>query len=151
MSEFESEEQPDFDALFDDAEAKGLSMTIVSPDMMRKRITWDIAPCDSAEQVAIKIGLQPASSEVEEMEHFQSHGRLQAVAMLAPVIQMTSVFSAEVVRGAMMVEHGDAIGDEQILEAEKLAPLIFATALAIIAELNDVGLIHLGPMGTHLT
>lgn len=134
-----------FEELMDKAEAQGQSVTIISPDMMKKRIVWDVVPCDMAPQVASRLGLQPASEEVEDMEHRQSHQRLVDASMLAPVAGMMSQQAAEAVRGAMLVEHGDEAGEEEILQVEKLTPLIFTTAYAIIAEMIDTGLLHIGP------
>jgi hypothetical protein len=122
--------------------------TVISPDMLAKRLLWDVTPCDLAERVRDYLGYSPASEDVEEMEHKESHQRLAQVIVIAPYVDAMAGHTARAIAGAMIVESGDtppdAVRDETI---EKLEPVIFHAAVGILAELIDVGLVHLPHYG----
>lgn len=138
----------DFEALINaeyPEEATGPVVTRITPEMMLKRLIWDIVPCATAAEVAAQTGLHPASPDVEDTEHHQSHERLVQVYALTPFLNDFAIHAAKAVRGAMIVgsEDVDPQDEDKVLDVEVLAALVYQTSIAIIAELNDIGAIHL--------
>lgn len=142
-----NEELPDVDwSQLDD----GSGLVTISPEMLAKRILWDVTPCDMAVDVASYLNMSPASEEVEEMEHSESHQRLRGAAVLAPCIEAMSDHAARAIVGCMIVAQGDEdkISEELQQEAvDKQHAVIFQSAFAVIAEMLDIGILHLPHLG----
>lgn len=130
-----------FEFDFDKEETSGNQ--VITPAMMRKRVIWDVAPDEYAVAVARRLGLNPASPDVEDMEKAEAYRRLQPVGILAPVLNDLALHSAEAVRAAMMEVHGDDYGDSPSMEIEVLAAFIAQSSAGILAELIDIGALHL--------
>ena len=118
---------------------------LITMDMLKKRVLRDVVPCSMVEKVTSDVGLQPASPDVEDVEHRASHVRLLAIAPLLPVIMNMSVYAAAAVASATKMANGDT------MDVEQLAKVIYQTSWALIAELYDVDLVHLGPGGIQQT
>jgi hypothetical protein len=127
-----------------EASAGGEDLPVVlSDEMLRKRIMWDVTPCDLAEAVRERMGLAGASEDVEEMEHAESHQRLVAMAAILPAIVTLSSYATEAaVTSIIMDSHPDA--PEQIRRdvVESTELMIRAATMGVIAELLDIGLLH---------
>lgn len=145
-SEVTDEEHDDLESKFDfegmDPEKNQISQIVITDDMLRRRLTWDIVPCTIAVDVIKRMGLPDASEEVEETEHRESHLRMAALEPVIPVIQVMAVHAAESAGFATLVANG---GEDAYTEAEieRIALLIFQSSLAIISEMNDVGFLHM--------
>ena len=118
---------------------------VITPDMLRKRVMWDIVPDEIADQVVREMGMQSASSDVEDMEKREAHARLDALAPILPVLGALATHASESLVAAMIVGYGaDGIPADTKEEAmEKLTPLILAASLGMLAELLDVDILHL--------
>jgi hypothetical protein len=124
------------------------NVQIISPQMLAKRVLWDVVPCSMATDVSKLLGLPPASEDVEEMEHQESHRRLVAASMVAPFVQAMAQDAAQSVVAALSLSEFNEIDDQERLEAAaRLFPMLFQTAYAIIGNLMDVGLLHLPDHG----
>lgn len=118
----------------------------ISPEMLAKRLLWDVTPCELATEVARALGLPPTSDEVEKMEHRESHRRLMGASPLAPFIQPMASEATSAVLGAIMVTHDMSVeADGEIIaeSAERLLPVVSQASYAIVANLIDMGLLHL--------
>ena len=118
---------------------------VLMPSQLRKRITWDVVPCAFASTVMSMVGINQGSDDVEEMEHRESHKRLDAVQELYPAIGMMSSFAAEAVVGAILVSSGaeDLPAEDRAEAISKLAPQIAVSTVGILAELVAAGAVHL--------
>lgn len=118
--------------------------TRLTPETLAKRLVWDVTPCNLAVKAAEVMGLSPASEDVEEMEHSESHDRLLAPASIGMIIDAMSQHAAHAVLAAQVAAHNLEMSDEDMLEnTQKLQPLVFQTTYSIIAELLDIGAVHL--------
>lgn len=132
----------------EEAMGDGATHTVMSMDMLKKRLVWDIVPCEDARKVAALLEMNPASDDVEEMEHQEAHARLDTIGPLGQLIQNMSFYSAEALHGAMLVEHGDEIQTKGVvLSPEMLSTMVFSTSVAILSELVDMNIVHLPHMG----
>lgn len=122
---------------------------VMKPEMLSRRLVWDIAPCELAERTVEVLGLPQVSDDVEEKEHLEAHDRLDAVAFIAPLVDHFSLHAASAVVAATVVEHREDDPDYVMSESDKndavstLGPLVFQTSIALIAELVDLGMLHL--------
>lgn len=121
-------------------------MTILTMDMLAKRLLWDVVPCPMAEQVRDYLGYAPTSEDVEDREHQESHQRLAKVGPILPFLDQMSHMVTPAIVGTMIVGSDD---EEHTSEEErndaiaKLQPVLYQTTLAILSELMDMGLLHL--------
>lgn len=124
--------------------------TILSPEMITKRMVWDMVPCAMAVDVSKQLGLQPASDDVEEMEHLASHARLVASATLFPVVQVLSQDAVKAAIYAMLMASEDAdsldsdgnVNEEAAMERViNIFPIVLQTVFAVVSELQDTGLL----------
>lgn len=123
-------------------------LEVISPEMLAKRLLWDVAPCNMVEQVRDLLGYSPASSDVEDMEHSESHLRLAAASVAYPIVAEMAKHAAQGIVGSMIVGSGDDIPDAVREDTiEKIEPVILMSSFAIIAELLDVGILHFPHFG----
>lgn len=122
---------------------------VVTPDMLKRRIAWDVAPCDVAAEVIKFMGLTPGSDEVAETEHVQAHRRLEAVKPILPYLDNMSRYAADAIVSAMIVS-ADPDADveaEKDAALERLTPVVYMAAWGILAELLDSEVVHLAHIG----
>lgn len=123
---------------------------VLTMDMLAKRLLWDVVPCAMAEDVRDYLGYAPTSPDVEDMEHKQSHQRLAKVGPIVPFLEQMARMVTPAVVSAMILGSDD---QEHTTESdrndavEKLSPVVFASTLAILSELMDMGLVHLPHRG----
>lgn len=126
------------------ASDEAIPPNMISVDMLAKRLLWDVAPCTIATEVAALLGQQPASEDVEEMEHEQSHQRLAAAALATPFIGEMARHAAAAAVGTVVLSTGVDIPPEELASAiDKLIPMIYQTSWSILAELVDIGVVHM--------
>lgn len=113
--------------------------------LLIRRIAWDIIPCDEVEDLFPKLGLTPASEEVFEMEHTESHRRVD---LCEPLINYIEVFAevtnqiikAYILRDTEEDESGISTAYLDLLVKQNLSVMrrgIYAT----LAQLLDTGVI----------
>lgn len=122
---------------------------VVTPDMLKRRIAWDVVPCEIADAVIRSLNLMPGSQEVADTEHQQSHLRLEGARPLLPYLDNMARYAAEAVVGAMIVsaDEGEDHSDERDEAIARLAPVIYMSAWGILAEMLDSEVIHLAHIG----
>ena len=123
---------------------------VLTPAQIRNRIVRDVVPCSQVDSVSQMLGIQPTSPEVADMEHRESHSRLDATKPLEQAVGMMALFAAEAATGAILDATGEQVLGRDMAEATvKLQPVVFMSAIAIIAELLDAGYVHLPHGGVH--
>lgn len=113
--------------------------------LLIRRIAWDVVPHDQVESVFPKLGLVPASDEVFEMEHEDSHRRIDLCDPLVVHIEMFAEITNQVIKAAMVnaVEDdpsGISMAYLDLLMQQNLSVMrrgIYAT----LAQLLDTGVI----------
>jgi hypothetical protein len=115
----------------------------ITPEMLQRRIVWDLVPCNQVAEVAAKIGLSGASPDVEEMEHHAAHERLGVVwGTIGPLIHNMAVLATRAVSATVDVSNGEEgyLGQEQEMFLHSV--VAYASA-SIVAELQDMGMLQL--------
>lgn len=138
------------DATGVDPEKPHVEVHVLSSDMLARRLIWDIVPCSEAVRAAKILNLPATSEDVDEMEHLEAHGRLNGVLLVAPIIEQMATHAAGALVAATVAAQQEASGVEFDLSEEdrqetvdKMEVLVFQTSVAILAELVDLGLVHL--------
>jgi hypothetical protein len=131
----------------EDIDSPQFEQMILSEDMITKRVLWDVAPHSLVEDVSDFLGLPKTSNEGFEMEHAEAHARQQGVGILIPVLEMLSKVSARSIFATMLVstEQTDEVtldGEEFEDNVDKLEAVMFASALSMVGQLVDWGLVH---------
>ncbi len=112
--------------------------------LLKRRLIWDIIPCDKVPEYLPTFGLVPASQDVSEMEHKESHRRIDGI---APIIQALDLLSCEagmVAKEGILLSQGRDVTsrDREILRAQSVIDI--AVVRSVVANLLESGLIHLG-------
>lgn len=128
-------------------ETEGHAPLVLNTEMIIRRALWDTIPCGDAVAVANYLELPATSDDVEKMEHEKAHVRLDDISNIAPLIYALSDAAARAIVGAMVVAGGDQEsiplnGDVYNEAYEKFQPVAYTTALSVVAELIDIGLVH---------
>lgn len=131
----------------EDAPDVTVSRTVLTDVMINKRLVWDVSPHYEVERISAYLGLPPASDEGLNMEHREAHKRTEGVLVLGPHINLLAESAARAVYSNMIVmgEHEEStpLDSEDFKEqTDALEVVIFNSALAIISELVDWGLLH---------
>ncbi len=107
---------------------------------LKRRVFYDIIPKDILSTRATQLGLAPAHPDVDEAENRASLARKTNLEALLPFIAALSGLSSEACRAAILV----ARGDEDLLPPE-FAVLMLASNLSVVANLVDLGALHINP------
>jgi hypothetical protein len=106
--------------------------------MYTSRMVWDMMPCGEAMDTLRALGITPPSDETAEMEHEQSHRRLDATARYTTRIALMAQIAAKIALRWYVMEPDEYEGltEDQIVALEfSYAALIASAATAIIANL----------------
>lgn len=118
---------------------------IESEPTLRQRLAFDIAPDPMLAGSPADLGLHPCSQDVFDMEMQASQQRRNNIGPAIPMIGIMSRLSSEVLNAAMLVRQQE----DPDLEMDEVSPSqILAAAIGIIANLVDMGFVHL-PHPTH--
>lgn len=112
-------------------------------DQIKQRIVWDMVPCEMATEVLDRLGIHPTSDDVADREHEDSHERINAVALVYPLLASFSSIAAEAAIQAVAVAHEVEVSADDIEDrVRELGQVILMSNIAAIAELLDLGLVH---------
>lgn len=104
---------------------------------IRRQIVWDSTPCHLAESVLLKTGATPASEEMLDHEHLESHHRLNR---LLPVDHLIMTFGAMAGEALFhsIVESGNEFDGEYVKVNKELMQRIgIAASRAVISSLSS--------------
>lgn len=134
MSNQESTDLSEFEGQFSDSENPLASYT---PEMMARRLVWDIVPCSAALKAIEAMDLPKVSSDVEQIEHDEAH---QRALLLLPVIGVLTQMSLQIALVQLT-----AIQQEDprtTVTMEQIFALVFPAVKASIIELLSMGYFH---------
>lgn len=117
-------------------------VVLYSPQMLVKRLLWDIVPCPSVSEMLPLMGLIPDSADVAEMEHVASHQRLQNLEPMSGLLEILVPLVSGITASAMLVNSGNQVDEETALGLQHHHSRVVRSAVyAVLANLLDMGLI----------
>jgi hypothetical protein len=116
-----------------------------TPQMLVKRLLWDIIPCPDVDKMIPLMKLTPDSEEVSEMEHRASHERLQEVLPLKDMLDLLTPLVSGITASAMLVNSGIQADEETAVALQRHhSQVVRASLVAVLANLLDMGIIEYG-------
>uniref|UniRef100_A0AAU3I5R7 Uncharacterized protein n=1 Tax=Streptomyces sp. NBC_01393 TaxID=2903851 RepID=A0AAU3I5R7_9ACTN len=129
-----------FDGL--NTEEDDLRVDIFTPQMLTKRMAWDIVPCTEVEALLPLMGLTPDSKDVSDMEHSASHARIDALAPLKEMLALLIPIVSGITASAMLVNSGKSVDEETAAILQRHHSVVVrAGVVAVLANLLDMGII----------
>lgn len=116
---------------------------LYSPQMLAKRLLWDIVPCGAVPSYIPLMGLVPDSADVADMEHQASHARLERIRPIADLLEIFSPLVSGITASAMLVNSGTETMEPELASAlqKHHAYVVQVSLQAVIAELLDMGVL----------
>jgi hypothetical protein len=115
---------------------------IFTPQMLAKRLVWDIIPCGSVDEMIPLMNLVPDSPDVSDMEHKASHARLEQVLPLGEMLSLLVPLVSGITASAMLVNSGIPTDDETAVALQRQhSQVVRSGVVAILANLLDMGII----------
>lgn len=113
--------------------------------LLARKMVWDILPCDEVEELFPALGLMPSGEDVADMEHEESHERLEAVKPLSDFIEVYAAVAADVMTKAFVASVAEDIPPaHEAIFREQNQMLLSAGVIAVIAQLLDTGKLQYG-------
>jgi hypothetical protein len=111
----------------------------------RRLITYrgmvrDLVACPQFPEWCHTLDLTPSSPDVDEREHLESHGRINAVGEIATDIAETAAIAGNVVHNLFMAGNNDGTEDLGLYQA-----IASAAVHASVAHLVDIGKLKVTP------
>lgn len=126
-----------------DDEAETPQVAMYTPQMLVKRLLWDIIPCPDVDKMIPLMKLTPDSDEVSEMEHRASHERLAEVMPLKDMLDLLTPLVSGITASAMLVNSGIQADEETAVALQRHhSQVVRASLFAVIANLLDLGIIE---------
>jgi hypothetical protein len=123
-------------------EEEDLQVDLYTPQMLTKRLLWDIVPCGEVEALIPLMNLTPDSPDVSEMEHEASHDRIDQLAPLREMLALLIPLVSGITASAMLVNSGNSVdADTAAVLQRHHSVVVRAGVVAIIANLLDMGII----------
>lgn len=128
--------------LFDEGEESGPVIDLFTPEMLAKRLLWDIVPCPQVPGMIPLMKLNPDSPDVAEMEHRASHDRLALVVPLKEMLDLLGPIVSGITASAMLVNSGISADEEAAVALQRHhSSVLRAGMVAVLANLLDMGII----------
>ncbi len=124
-------------------------MQVIARDkfpLMLRKYAWDIIPCDAVSAFLPVVGLIPSSAEGAQVEHADSHQRLDKQLPVQPLIAIHAAFAARVTAAfALRMDINEY--EDGLVEGvtKQFAETIHVGATTMIAQLIEDGYLQLGP------
>jgi hypothetical protein len=119
-----------------------LQVDLYTPQMLTKRLAWDIVPCSEVEALLPLMGLSPDSAEVSEMEHEASHDRIEQLTPLKEMLALLIPLVSGITASAMLVNSGNSVDEETAAVLQRHHSVVVrAGVVAVLANLLDMGII----------
>lgn len=129
------DEEPDDDVRID----------MYTPQMLVKRLLWDIVPCGDVKKILPLMNLTPDSDEVSEMEHRASHERLNEIEPMGELLDLLLPLVSGITASAMLVNSGASVDEETAALLQRHHSVVVrAGVVAVIANLLDMGILEYG-------
>lgn len=115
---------------------------IFTPQMLVKRLLWDIVPCSDVPGMIPLMNLSPDSADVAEMEHRASHERLNEVYPVKGMLDVLVPLVSGITASVMLVNSGISVNEESAVALQRQhSSVLHAGVVAILANLFDMGII----------
>jgi hypothetical protein len=126
----------------DEFEEEEPQIDLFTPQMLTKRLLWDIIPCPDVEKMIPLMKLTPDSPDVSEMEHRASHERLAQVLPLKEMLDLLGPLVSGITASAMLVNSGISADEETAVALQRHhSSVLRAGMVAVLANLLDMGII----------
>jgi hypothetical protein len=109
--------------------------------LVKRKLIHDITPQGGASDLMKSMGLVPGSEEGDLLERRASQLRLNQMRPIDHMVATLGALSGEVI-GRCILEHQELEPDEATLMQYSLVST--AVAKAVVANLLDLGILHLG-------
>ena len=107
--------------------------------LLTRRLAWDMLPHTYTPLVLHRLGMVPASDEGEDLEHYDSHRRLDPLIEIEPQMQPILDIVTKVMCAAMLV---DEDGSPHTLNEEVVGEIARASCVGMLSHLVDNELVH---------
>jgi hypothetical protein len=113
--------------------------------LIKRRMAWDVVPCPDQPDILKKMGLLPGSEQGNDLEHKASHVRLNQIAPIQHWLSVMSGAAGEAAARAILESHGIEV-DEGLEnpQMQHYIRVVYATSVAVVANLLDYGIIEFG-------
>ena len=114
------------------------------PLLVRKMV-WDILPCEEVDMLFPVLGLTSSSDDVAEMEHEESHDRLDLVRPVINDVEIYAAVAANIYSNALIESVSEKVSPAHraILDEQNLM-LVRGGVIAVLAQLLDTGKLKYG-------
>lgn len=106
---------------------------------IRRQVVWDSAPCHLAESVLLKTGATPASEEVLDHEHIESHRRLNRLLPVDHLIMIFGAMAGESLFHSIVGSGNEFDGEHVKVNKELMQRIGIAASRAVISSLSSGG------------
>lgn len=112
--------------------------------ILKRRLAWDILPCPTVPKYIKLLGMVPGSDGGDELEHVQSHHRINRLAPIVQDVDAYSQLAGEVAGRAILENQGIEIEAQSEEQIQHYSALVTGSTRAVIANLIDNGVLHIG-------
>jgi hypothetical protein len=127
----------------EETEPEGPQVDLYTPQMITKRLLWDIVPCSEVEKMLPLMNLTPDSPDVSEMEHKASHKRLAQVGPLGEMLALLVPIVSGITASAMLNNSGFPADEEAAITLTRHHSVVLTSGVvAVLANLLDMGIIE---------
>ncbi|MDX3260728.1 hypothetical protein PV336_16025 [Streptomyces sp. MI02-2A] len=122
---------------------EGPKVDIYTPQMLTKRLLWDMVPCSQVASFLPLMNLVPDSEDVSEMEHRASHERIQRVVPLKDMLDVMTPLVSGITASVMLVNSGIKADEESAIALQRSHAMVVQRALvAVLGNLLEMGIIE---------
>lgn len=127
------------DSQFDDEEPVAININTV----VQRQMAWDMFPCGQVEDILKEQGFVPPTQENVELEHQDSHERLEQIEILKPFIYALGGFAGKLLFLARVGQAELSITDEE----KEMGVMLYqdtarAAVAATITEMINFGILE---------
>lgn len=112
--------------------------------ILKRRMVWDIIPCESQAEFIPKMGLLPGSDSGNTFEHKDSHRRLNTLAPINTWLQIMTAVAGEVAGRAILESQGVEVEGTDDPHLQHYMKTVYSTTCTVVANLIDYGFLHVG-------
>lgn len=114
------------------------------PVLVRKMV-WDILPCDEVEELMPALGLIAAGEDVAEMEHEESHDRLELLKPVINEVEIYTTIAADIYSNALVESVSEEVpAAHKAMLTEQNFMILRGGVIAVLAQLLDTGKLKYG-------
>lgn len=145
VTDDEYEQMADMLSAFTGQEDPDKPFILETGETLLRKFMYDVFPCDEFDVGFRRLGLNPGSAEVHDMEHEASHDRLDRVADLEVVLVALSALVGRVVSEAMLERNTRPMTEaEEYMFRFQITLAIQAAVVPLIANMIDLKLLSKG-------